>query len=329
MTIGVAGFAVNRAGFVDSIPVDTWVYPEDMQKGFYDYAQAVDILPFFIQNIGPYPYPKLANVESTISFGGMENANTIFYFDHSITGTRSSEELLAHEIAHQWFGDAVSETDWPHIWLSEGFATYMANLYLENKYGKDTLNSRLKNDRNKIIRIEKWNKKPVIDSTESKNLMNLLNVNSYEKGGWVLHMLRRKLGDSIFWKGIRTFYSAYEGGNASTYDLQKIFEKTSHQDLDSFFVQWLYTPGYPKLNIVWSFQEKGNFLNLKIEQLQDKLFEFPLEIGVENNEGMVVLSMEIRDGITEKKFPMDRKPVQIFSDPNVNLLTDAEIQELK
>ena len=134
MVIGVADFAVNLSGTINEcIPVYSWVYPEDRDKGFYDYAQAAEILPWFIKNVGPYAYKKLANVQSKTRFGGLENANTIFYSEHSVNGNRQSESLMVHEIAHQWFGNYATEKSFAHLWLSEGFATYMTILYMENK----------------------------------------------------------------------------------------------------------------------------------------------------------------------------------------------------
>ena len=137
MVIGVADFAVDYPGETNGIPVSSWIFPEQKEKGFYDYAQALDILPFFIKNVGPYAYKKLANVQSKTIFGGMENAGAIFYSESSVTGTRRSEGLLAHEIAHQWFGDMASEKSFAHLWLSEGFATYFTNIYWQHKFGRE------------------------------------------------------------------------------------------------------------------------------------------------------------------------------------------------
>ena len=128
MVIGAADFAVNYAGDVDCISVYSWVYPENKEKGFYDYALAKEILPWFIKNVGPYAYRKLANVQSKTQFGGMENASAIFYFENSVQGDRKVEALLTHEIAHQWFGNSATEASWPHIRFSEGFATYMTHI---------------------------------------------------------------------------------------------------------------------------------------------------------------------------------------------------------
>jgi aminopeptidase N len=135
-----------------------------------------------IDYIGPYPYEKLANVQSKTIFGGMENASAIFYEETSAALYQNVESLLAHEIVHQWFGDMASEKSFPHLWLSEGFATYLTHIYIESKYGTDSLNNEMKNDRDAIIGFVKESSKPVVDSISP--LMDLLNANSYQKGGW-------------------------------------------------------------------------------------------------------------------------------------------------
>ena len=154
MVIGAAKFAVEEVGSVGGVPVQSWLYPNDSQKGFIDYRPAKEILQYFINKIGPYSYEKLANVESTTIFGGMENASCIFYNEKVIVGKKDSdvEALLAHEIAHQWFGNSATEADWSQLWLSEGFATYFSALYLEHAYGKDTLNAVLNQNKGQIFR---------------------------------------------------------------------------------------------------------------------------------------------------------------------------------
>ena len=309
MVIGAANFAVNYVGNVDCIPIHSWVYEEDRDNGFQHYAVAKDILPWYIKNIGPYAYKKLANVQSKTIFGGMENASAIFYFENSVNDD-TLDALFAHEIAHQWFGNSACEADWPHLWLSEGFATYMAHLYLESKYGVDSFNKRMIIDRLKIIAISKKRNTPVIDTTEKNDLMQLLNDNTYRKGGWVLHMLRRKLGDSLFWKGIRTYYATYAGRNANTEDLQKVFEDVSGRNLHIFFKQWLYTAGHPKLNIDWKYDIAKRSIVLQIEQMQNNLFEFPLEIGFSDGNKTIIQSVEVKDKNTAKEIPLKYKSNQ-------------------
>ena len=319
MVIGVTDFAINNYADVDCIPVSTWVYPPDRDSGFSHYALAENILRWYINHIGPYAFEKLANVQSTTIFGGMENASCIFYFEKSVN-SKSLESLMAHEIAHQWFGDNVTEKDWPHLWLSEGFATYMTDLYLENKYGKDSLKNLLRTQRAEVIAFSKDHKTPVVDTSESEHLMKLLNDNSYQKGAWVLHMLRRKLGDSLFWNGIRLYYKTYSGSNASTEDLKTIFENVSHQNLEKFFKQWLYEPGQPMLNVAWKYDKTNKSLSIKIEQTQKYIFEFPLQLNFSDGKKMIAKEIDVKDKITQVKFSVLFEPNQIIVDPNVNLL---------
>ncbi|MBC7849285.1 MAG: M1 family metallopeptidase, partial [Chitinophagaceae bacterium] len=326
MVIGVADFAVQLAGTVNCIPVYSWVYPENKDKGFYDYAQAASILPFFINNVGPYGYQKLANVQSKTRFGGLENASTIFYYENSVTGTRKSESLLAHEIAHQWFGNMATEKEWAHIWLSEGFATYMTILYMEKTYGKDTADKMLIDDRKQVVAFTQ-RKTAVVDSSAT-NYMDLLNANSYQKGGWVLHMLRKQLTDSVFWRGVRTYYQRYAGKNASTEDFQKVMEQVSGATLSQFFKQWLYTAGQPSLDIVQQYDAAKKVLTLTITQLQDVGFEFPLQIQLTGgaDDGVITKSLPVKNKITTIGIPMMEKPVKLVLDPNVHLLFEAKVR---
>jgi aminopeptidase N len=333
MVIGMADFAVQLASVTNGVPIWSWVFPENRDSGFAQYAVSKNILPFFINYIGPYPYKKLANVQSKTVFGGMENAGNIFYYENSVSSDtshkRSLEELFAHETAHQWFGDEVSEADWPHIWLSEGFATYMAHLYIEYRYGADSLKKEMQNDRVKIIAFYKKHKTPVVDTSSSGNLLKLLNVNSYQKGSWILHMLRNKLGNEIFQKGIQAYYAAYKGKNASTGNFMHIMEKISKQDLHIFFKQWLYTAGHPDLHVKWKYEAGKKRIILVIDQEQDFIFQFPLQLAIEGNSKTIFKTIEIRNKNTNVSIPLNFKPLSILPDPAVNLLFEGGIQEEK
>jgi aminopeptidase N len=318
MVIGVADFAVLLSGMLNCIPVFSWVYPEDREKGFSEYALAGKILPFYIQYIGPYPYKKLANVQSKTRFGGLENANTIFYSESSVAGTGRSEALIAHEIAHQWFGNHATEKTFAHLWLSEGFATYMTILYFEKYHGRDTALAMLKEDRDEVIAHARTSNRPVVDSLET-DYMSLLNPNSYEKGSWVLHMLRRELGDSVFHAAIRKYYQDYAGSVAGTEELRKVFESVSGKILEKFFRQWLYTPGIPKLKINWTYNAKDKKLAISVEQVQPYVYEFPMEISVKGSDGKP-LKIQVSKKTETFYFPTDSKPAGIIIDPHTSLL---------
>lgn len=324
MVIGVAKFAIREyRNYAGQVPVSAWVFPQDSAHGFYDYAVAPEILDFFSKYIAPFPYEKLANVQSKTIFGGMENASCIFYAEESVAGNRKWEDVLAHEIAHQWFGDMASEKSFAHLWLSEGFATYFTNIYWQQKYGEEAFRKRLEDDRKQVIAFAKTSDHAVVDST--KDLMSLLNANSYQKGGWVLHMLRQQVGDSVFQKIIRAYYATYKGGNADTHDFERIadsvYGSTARRDelfsMDVFFKEWLHRPGVPELEFRPVPGGSGAFL---VKQL-GTIYHFPIEIGVVSESG----NMELRSfWISERETTLDlgvvRPGISLKLDPNCKLL---------
>jgi len=318
MVIGVADFAVDHPGDAMGVPVWNYVYQQNKEEGFKSYAVALQILPFYISHIGPYPFEKEGNVQSRTRFGGLENASAIFYYENSV-GSPGVESLMAHEIAHQWFGDAATETGWRHLWLSEGFATYMTLCYLENKYGVDTLKASLQQDRKKVIKFEQTRLTPVVDTSIKQDYMQLLNPNSYEKGGWVLHMLRRRIGDELFWKGISSYYSTYRNGNASTADFEKVMEMASNQKLDTFFHQWLDEPGHPHVTISWKYDPDKKIAAIDFTHTGD--FTFPLEYAIDGT----LHHVDIRSEQTHVDLPLPERPTTLTPDPNVNLLADFDV----
>lgn len=329
MVMGVAKFAVKE--FSDSpsnIPVTAWVYPQDSVQGFKNYSVAPDILKFYSSYVGLYPYNKLANVQSTTIYGGMENASAIFYNELSASSVSSVESLLAHEIAHQWFGDMVSEKRFAHLWLSEGFATYLQHLYTEKKYGADSMKSEMKEDRRQVIDFSKRSKYPVVDSFSS--FRDLLNPNSYQKGSWVLHMLRNQVGDSVFKKIIQTFYDRYKRKNADTKDFEAVAEEITKNNWKQFFDQWLCVAEIPRLSIQWKFNKKANELSISVAQLQDQLFQFPLEVSFESETQKAKTTiLHITKKVQVFKFPVQKKLLRFMVDPNTSLLFEENTIEIK
>jgi aminopeptidase N len=133
-------------------------------------------------------------------------------------------------------------------------------------------------------------------------------------------MLRRKTGDSLFWKAIRLYYKTYGGANASSADLRKIFEEVTHQNLETFFRQWLYEPGQPELKINWNYNKFHKEVEIKITQAQNNLFEFPLSVRFSDEKNTVTKTIKVNDRSTQKKFSLNFEPTQIIVDPDVDLL---------
>ena len=329
MVIGVAKFAVKE--FSDSpanIPISAWVYSKDSVQGFKNYSAAPDIVKFYSSYVGPYPYNKFANVQSTTIYGGMENASAIFYNELSASSVSSVESLLAHEIAHQWFGDMVSEKKFAHLWLSEGFATYLQHLYTEKKYGTDSMKNEMKEDREQVIDFSKRSKYPVVDSFSS--FRDLLNPNSYQKGSWILHMLRNQVGDSVFKNIIQAFYDRYKGKNADTRDFEAIVEEITNKSWKQFFDQWLYVAAIPELEVNWTYSAKKKIVTISVDQKQDVAFDLPLELSFIDRSGNTLLKkLQINQPEQSFNIHVKTKPERIEIDPHTSLLFSGNLKESK
>lgn len=324
MVVGIANFEVKDVSNNDSsVEISSWVYPQNSDKSFYDLELAKDIFNYYVSWIAPYEYEKLANVQSTTRFGGMENAGCIFYDENAFNGKRTSEALIAHEIAHQWFGNSASESDWQHIWLSEGFATYFTDLYLEHKYGSERIQKQLAKERSEVIQFYRNYPHPIVDTNYSE-LMDLLNENSYQKGAWILHMLRQKIGDELFHKAIVSYYNKYRLSNASTADFIQVVEVISQRELDQFFNQWLFQSGHPQLKV--SKKIKGKNCKLKINQVQDETFQvIPLKIELVLVDGTKMYEeLVLNDKSCDFTFKCSKKIVQLNLDPFVQLLFEEK-----
>lgn len=325
MVIGVGRFAVETIGDVHGAPIQSWVYPSERDPGFADFRIALKPMELFSWRIGPYAYEKLANVQSKTRYGGMENASAIFYREGVVTGKGTNEGLFAHEIAHQWFGDSVTESDWDHIWMSEGFATYLTHVYNEYTFGRDTMVRGLRRDRESVIRYYDRNPKSAIVTPATEKLDNILSTNSYQKGGWFLHMLRRLVGDEVFWKGISTFYVRHRNGNALTEDFQRVMEEVSGKPLRAFFRQWVYTPGQPVIKGIWTYAAGVLTVELHQAQATDTVYATAIDIGIVTDRGAApkveVVQLVQRDQTFT--ISLDKEPLDVVLDPNTWLLMQA------
>jgi aminopeptidase N len=273
MVIGVAPFAVVELGdtacglgeLPGCVRQSVWTTPTQRAVVPGNFGRAGEIVALFARLVGPYPYEKLAHVSSSTRYGGMENAGAIFYADNLFRPGSPGESLIAHETAHQWFGDAVTEREWPHVWLSEGFATYFAALWTEHAHGDSAFRASRVAMRAQVLKSAITFEAPVINE-ELADVSRVLNTNVYQKAGFVLHMLRREIGDSAFFNGIRAYYAAHRHGNAMTSDLQAEFERTAGRSLEWFFAQWLRRPGVAELRATWKWDAAQRRVMVTIAQ---------------------------------------------------------------
>jgi aminopeptidase N len=247
--------------------------------------------------------------------GGMEVASAIFYGERAITG-KPAFSLVAHETAHQWFGDSVTEKDWDDVWLSEGFATYFQMLATEHYDGRDALMAQLKSSRGRIAKAQE--ELPGVAVVQDRPWKGIPNQIVYQKGGWVLHVLRGQVGTEKFWAGIREYYRRFRDGNASTADFRNVMEEVSGSDLGWFFRQWIYRAGTPVVNGTWHYDGAAKRIELDLTQPQPgEAYRLPIEVAG----GKV----EMTEKHQKFEIAADKEPATVELDPNSWLLLESHL----
>ena len=329
--VGVARFAVQNLGEFNGVPVQTWVYARDRDAGFYDFAvPTMEVLHFYDEYVGPFAYEKLANITSPATGGGMEAATALMYGENSVTGERSVRwrNVIIHEIAHQWFGNAVTESQWDDVWLSEGFATYFTLLFREHAYGRDDFVAGLKEAADRVWRWYDENPDYRIVHAGLDDMSRVTSIATYQKGAWVLHMLRERLGDEAFWRGIRAYYARHFNGTATTDDFMQAMEETSGDDLQGFFDQWLRRGGNPALQGSWSYDAGAGVVNIELRQVQEgDPFTMALDVGVYADgeaRPAQVTTVEVDQTYHRFEIPVAGEPGDVRLDPGTRALFRAE-----
>jgi len=300
----------------DSMKIEYYVLPEHLDKAKIDFAEHKAMLEIFSELFGEYPFikEKYGVAEFLWNYGAMENQTITGIGYNFLGGKNFFRDTYSHELSHHWWGNSVGLKTWEDIWLNEGFASYCEAIYLEKKFGKDAHNS---------LMIRKFN-----DSFKGTlyNPKNLFSETVYDKGAWVLYMLRNELGDTVFFKILREYYNEYKYSNASTSDFRTVCEKVSEKNLNKFFDEWVYT-GDENIDCVYSFDveegEGSDVCKLKIEQVQEKYFEFdfPLDIRIEYQDGSFELK-QVRVDKRRQEFIINVKEdfKDIYADPDNKLL---------
>lgn len=322
--IGVAQFGVHHAGRVRGVELQTWVPHQDLARGIAAFEEpSRRAMEFFSDRIGPYPYEKLANVSAAFGGGGTEHASVIFYGETILD--RNASGIVSHEIAHQWFGNSVTESDWDDIWLSEGFATYFALLYTEHYEGRDAFVAGLQRARVTALAAEQRLNQPLVH----RNISDLRGVNPnlvYQKGAWVLHMLRGQVGTENFWKGIRAYYHAHRDATATTDDLRRAMEEASGQDLRWFFDQWLHRNHSPVVTATWSYDPSAKQVVIELAQAQEGApYRALVDVGVTADSAgarQQVTRLEMTQARQRFTIPAATTPREVVLDPDTWLLMD-------
>ncbi len=339
MIIGVGQFSRLEPTQPALAPLSYYVPHSDGPYAHKGFAPAIPALQFFSQIVAPYPYEKLALIVGATRFGGMENSGAIVFTSTLFSAKPSAEiskafgvpsgtvSLVAHEIAHQWFGDSVTESTWADLWLSEGFATYFAGLFIQRFEGEAAFQTYMKEAAQASFAYEKKNRSPIFDR-DTEDLFKLLNPNNYQKGAWVLHMLRSNLGDDAFFRGIRDYYQAHKNSIASTEDLRAALERSSGQNLTSFFSRWVYDSGHPKYELSWQWQKQRKSMRVVLKQLQTgKAFLDPIPLSIVTASGKRNLALVPAGKETSQLITLKERPTTIELDPHSTLLKEATVRK--
>lgn len=313
------------------VPLEHWVPPgqaEGVQRTFGKTGKMMDL---FSELTGvPYPYEKYSHaVVYNFRAGGMENTSATTLTETAVLDERAAidqdlEGLIAHELAHQWFGDMITCRNWSHLWLNEGFATFFDAVWHEHEYGPEryaeemwgTLRRAAANDNPEARGGLVWAYYEEPGQTFGRGVSN-----PYGKGSAVLHILRQELGNDLFWKGIRLYVSRHAWGNAESDDLRRAMEEVSGRSLERFFQQWVYRPGCPKLTGSFDWDEKSKTVKLKVEQTQDiseksPAFALNIPVWLVAEDGEIVRTVVRTDTrVGSNDVPMDSEPAMVCFDP--------------
>lgn len=336
MIIAVGQFKTFQPTERSLTPLSYYVPQSDAPHALKGFAPANPSVSFFSETIAPYPYEKLALIVGATQFGGMENSGAIV-FSRTLFDPRPQARisktygipigiatLIAHEVAHQWFGDSVTESTWADLWLSEGFATYLAGLFLQKYESEEAFQRYMSDAAAAAFAFEKQKRMPIFDR-DTEDLMELLNANNYQKGAWVLHMLRSSMGDDVFFRALRDYYRAHVSKTANSEDLRAALEKASGRNLRTFFARWVYDSGHPQYELSWQWLRERE-LRLVLRQVQTgNVFTDPVPVTIRTASGTRDIVLNPTGKATTETIPLREKPLRIELDPRNTLLKESNV----
>ena len=334
----VAGAFVGRTSKADGIPVSFYVEPGREADGQRAFGKTPKMVRFFDERIGyKYPYAKYAQIAvRDFVFGGMENTTCTTQTDSTLHDARaaldfSSDDLVAHELAHQWFGDLLTCKDWSHAWLNEGFATYFDALFKEFDLGEDEFAMQRITDQDVYLKEDGERYRRPIVTNVFREPVDLFDRHLYEKGGCVLHMLRTQLGDELWWRSINRYVTANAMGSVETVDFARALEQVSGRNFARFFDQWVYGAGHPEFSVAYHWDGDAKAAVVDVKQTQPEadgtaLFSVPLvlEFGLPRGKReRVNIVSDAREQTF--RFPLPAKPQTFVFDPNADVLKAVKL----
>jgi aminopeptidase N len=313
----------------NGIPVEYYVPPGYEGLARRSFGDTPKMMAFYSEVTGrPYPYAKYA--QTTVvdyMWGGMENITATTQtlrtlHDERAEPDHSSEGLVAHELAHQWFGDLITTESWEHLWLNEGFADYFTALWMGHARGEDELAREVDDLRAGYLAEDGDDYRRPISTRRYTHPLRMFDSHSYNKGALVLHMAHGLLGEEGWWKGIREYVNRFAFRTATTADFESAFEEASGASLGALVDQYVYGAGHPELAASWSYDEEGGLLRVAIEQNQAQtaetgFFSFPLEVAIVGDTGTTVHQVPVRpEGKQELTIASPSRPRTVVLDPH-------------
>ncbi|MEJ7734199.1 MAG: M1 family metallopeptidase, partial [Polyangiaceae bacterium] len=283
-----------------------------------------------------YPWNKYAQVVvSDFIFGGMENTTATTMYEHILLDERAaldvtSDDLIAHELAHQWFGDLVTCRDWSQAWLNEGFATFMEHIDREAHLGRDEYEYGLRADMGSYLSEARGRYRRPIVCQDYEAPIDIFDRHLYEKGALVLHMLRRELGDAVFWRGVGLYLSTHQRQVVETRDLMRALEEVSGKSLERFFEQWVYRAGHPELSI--EIEHEAGLCTVTVRQMQHAapaeahseaatpVFAFDLAFDLAVGGEVRREERHVDQRVHTFSFPAENRPLYVVVDPEFAVL---------
>jgi aminopeptidase N len=309
-TIFTLPYRYSATGTMD---MDFFVYPEDLEKAKLDFGVLPEMMASHVSVFGPYPFLKEKYGVAEFAVQSFREHQTMpSYSSTFITGDHRNDFILAHELAHQWFGNSISVKNWSHIWLNEGFATYAYALWREQVGGREDYVSAMRGLDGGHLEGSLYIK----DTTDTGKLFS---DTVFNKGAWVLHMLRHVMGDAKFFLALKNYVKTFGYKNASTEDFQLVCEREYGRTLDWYFKEWVYATGRPRYKISWTNSRKENrsIVKLTIAQVQDEpvLFRMPLDLELVTTLGDKTFVVWNDQTTQEFEFSVDGNVTQVKIDP--------------
>jgi aminopeptidase N len=303
------------------------------------FSRTRQMLDLFSDKLGvPYPWAQYAQ-SSVNDFveGGMENTSATTLTTRGLVAPglapelrRGSDDLDSHELAHQWFGDLITCRDWANIWLNEGFATYFEHYWAEQRYGADEAAYEFWQDQTGWFRQKRLYPVPIVTRNFEDSIEYAGNV--YDKGGWVLKMLRTKLGDDDFFRGLHYYLETNRGQNVVTADLEKAIDHSTATNVDHFFHQWIWRAGAPKYEVGYTYDDVAHQVKLKVKQTQKvegmvDLFDMPVEIEISTANGRKTSTIQVSKADETFTLPADGTPQMVLFDKGDNILKTLDFKK--